>query len=180
VSFDLDAAIRRIPDYPQPGVLFFDIMPLFERPDALDHCVRRLAQHARGVSSDAVLGIEARGLILGGAIARDIGTGLAVARKPGKLPAQTLARDYDLEYGTDRLELHVGAIAPGARVFVHDDLLATGGTAEAACRLVEDSGGIVAAVAFIVELSFLPGRTRLEALGYDVRSLVTFDSEEMR
>ena len=177
MSFDLDGAIRRIPDHPTPGILFFDVMPLFASARGLDHVVRALADYGRARQADAVLGIEARGLIVGGALARELDTGLAVARKPGKLPGETIGERYELEYGSDELQLHVGALREGARVLVHDDLLATGGTAEAACRLVERSGAEVAGVAFVVELDFLPGRDRLEALGRDVNSLISFDSE---
>lgn len=179
MSFDLDAAIRRIPDHPAPGVLFFDVMPLFQNAEGLAYCSTRLAGYSRAQRASAVLGIEARGLILGGVIARELNTGLAVARKTGKLPGETLTQGYELEYGADELQLHVGAIAKDARVVVHDDLLATGGTAEAACKLVERSGGHVVGVAFVVELDFLPGRERLETQGYDVHSLVVFDSERM-
>ncbi len=179
MSFDLDAAIRRIPDHPTPGVLFFDVMPLFQNADGLKYCTSLLSDYARSRRVDAMLGIEARGLILGGAIARELDTGLAVARKPGKLPGETLTEVYELEYGPDEIQLHVGAVGPGDRVVVHDDLLATGGTAEAACKLVERSGAEVVGVGFIVELEFLPGRQRLESQGYDVHSLVVFDSERM-
>jgi len=179
VSFDLDAAIRRVPDHPTPGILFFDVMPLFRDAEGLAHCSSELSAYALAQRSEVVLGIEARGLILGGAIARELGAGLAVARKPGRLPGETLSQSYDLEYGSDQIQLHVGAVRPGERVVVHDDLLATGGTAEAACRLVEQSGGDVVGVAFVVELEFLPGRERLESRGYDVHSLVAFDSERM-
>jgi adenine phosphoribosyltransferase len=179
VSFDLDAAIRRIPDHPTPGVLFFDVMPLFQDPEGLAVCAHRLAAYSRARRANGVLGIEARGLILGGVIARELNTGLAVARKPGKLPGETISQRYELEYGADELQLHVGAVAPGDQIVVHDDLLATGGTAEAACKLVERSGGEVAGVAFVVELDFLPGRRRLERQGYDVHSLVVFDTERV-
>ncbi|MDH3227847.1 MAG: adenine phosphoribosyltransferase [Thermoleophilia bacterium] len=179
MSFDLNAAIRRIPDHPTPGTLFFDVMPLFENAEGLAYCSTQLVAYSRTQRAGAVLGIEARGLILGGVIARELNAGLAVARKPGKLPGEKLSQSYELEYGADELQLHIGAIAPGARVVVHDDLLATGGTAEAACKLVERSGGHVAGVAFVVELDFLPGRERLENQGYDVHSLVVFDSERM-
>ncbi len=175
MSYDIDAAVRRIPHHPKPGILFYDLMPLFEDPDGLAACVDGIADWARPRRIDVVLGAEARGFILGGAIARELGVGIACARKPGKLPYEVVRREYDLEYGTDVLELHRDAIRPGQRVLVHDDLLATGGTAAAKCQLVEELGGVVAGVAFVVELTFLPGRERLA--GRDVLSLVSYDSE---
>ena len=177
MSYDIDVAIRRIPHHPKPGILFYDLMPLFEDPAGLAACVDGIAEWARAREVDMVLGAEARGFILGGAIARDLGTGFACARKPGKLPYEVVRREYDLEYGTDTLELHRDAIRPGQRVLVHDDLLATGGTAAAKCQLVEELGGVVAGVAFVVELTFLPGRERLQQ--YDVLSLVAYDSEDV-
>ena len=175
MTYDIDAAIRRIPHHPKPGILFYDLMPLFERPDGLAACVDGIVSWARPRAIDVVLGAEARGFILGGAIARELDAGMACARKPGKLPYDVIRREYDLEYGTDVLEIHRDAISPGQRVLVHDDLLATGGTAAAKCQLVEELGGVVAGVAFVVELTFLPGRERLA--GYDVLSLVSYDTE---
>lgn len=175
MSYDIDAAIRRIPHHPKPGILFYDLMPLFEDPAGLSACIDGIAGWAREREVDVVLGAEARGFILGGAIARELDAGFACARKPGKLPYDTIRREYDLEYGTDVLEIHRDAIRPGQRVLVHDDLLATGGTAAAKCELVEELGGEVAGVAFVVELTFLPGRERLA--GRDVLSLVSYDSE---
>lgn len=177
MSAHIDAAIRRIPDHPHPGVLFYDLMPLFQDPAGLDACVGALADWARPLSPDVVVGIEARGLILGGALARELGVGLASARKPGKLPGERVSASYELEYGVDTLELHRDAVAHGARVVVHDDLLATGGTAEAVCRLVEQLGGQVVGVGVVVELTFLPGRERLGR--YGVHSLVSYDSEAL-
>lgn len=175
MDFDIDAAIRRVPNHPTRGILFYDVMPLFEEPGGLASCIGRIVDWAGPRGVDMVLGAEARGLILGGAIARDLGAGFATARKPGKLPGEIISRSYALEYGEDVLELHRGAIRPGQRVLVHDDLLATGGTAEALCGLVEDLGGVVSGVAVIVELTFLPGRERLG--DREVFSLVSFDSE---
>ena len=174
-TFDIDAAIRKIPDHPKPGILFYDLMPLFASPDGLAACIDGIANWARPRDVDIVLGAEARGFIVGGAVARALGVGFAAARKPGKLPWKTVRQDYELEYGTDSLELHADVITPGMRVLVHDDLLATGGTAKAKCEMVEQLGGIVVGVAFVVELTFLPGRERLE--GYEVLSLVEYDSE---
>jgi adenine phosphoribosyltransferase len=176
-GFDIDAAIRKIPDHPRAGILFYDLMPLFQDPRGLDACVTRMAEWARPRGVDAVLGAEARGFILGGALARELGVGFVAARKPGKLPAAVERQEYDLEYGTDVLEVHVDSIGAGQRVIVHDDLLATGGTARAKCELVERLGGVVAGVAFVVELTFLPGRARLGP--YDVLSLQTYDTESV-
>ena len=174
-AFDIDGAIRRVPDHPHAGILFYDLMPLFQEPAGLAAAVAAIASWAREADVDAVVGIEARGFVLGGAIATELGVGFAAARKTGKLPSQRVRREYALEYGTDVLEMHVDAVVPGQRVLVHDDLLATGGTALAACRLVEELGGVVTGVAVVAELSFLPGRAALA--GYDVLSLVTYDSE---
>jgi adenine phosphoribosyltransferase len=164
-GFDIDAAIRKIPDHPRAGILFYDLMPLFQDPRGLDACVTRMAEWARPRGVDAVLGAEARGFILGGALARELGVGFVAARKPGKLPAAVERQEYDLEYGTDVLEVHVDSIG------------ATGGSARAKCELVERLGGVVAGVAFVVELTFLPGRARLGP--YDVLSLQTYDTESV-
>jgi adenine phosphoribosyltransferase len=177
MSYDIDSAIRRIPHHPKPGILFYDLMPLFESPEGLAACVDGIAAWARPREVEVVLAAEARGFILGGAIARELGAGLACARKPGKLPYEVVRREYDLEYGTDVLEIHRDAIRPGQRVLVHDDLLATGGTAAAKCQLVEELGGVVAGIAFVVELTFLPGRARLA--GHDVMSLVAYETEDV-
>lgn len=172
---DLRAAIREIPDFPSPGIGFKDITTLLADPQALDAAVRRLADAARPLTPDVVIGAEARGFLLGPALARELGCGFVLARKPGKLPHTTVRAEYALEYGTDALELHSDAVAHGARVLVHDDLLATGGTARALCELVEQLGGTVAGCAFLVELTFLPGR---EVLGtHPVHALVSYDSE---
>ena len=172
---DLASKIRDIPDFPKEGILFKDITPLLQDPEALRYAVDQLAEFGVGRKVDIVLGAEARGFILGAALAYTLGAGFVPARKPGKLPFFTVAAEYDLEYGTDSLEIHQDAIGPGTRVLVHDDLLATGGTARAKCDLVEKLGGEVVGVAFIVELEFLEGRKKLE--GYDILSLVKFGSE---
>jgi len=172
VAFDIDAAIRKIPDHPKPGILFYDLMPLFASPQGLSACIDEIAGWARPRDVDIVLGAEARGFIVGGAVANALGVGFAAARKPGKLPFETLRQDYELEYGTDALEIHVDTITPGTRVLVHDDLLATGGTARAKVELVEKLGGNVVGVAFLIELAALKGRDKLE--GYDVFSLITY------
>jgi adenine phosphoribosyltransferase len=167
--------IREIPDYPKPGIVFRDITPLLLDPEALDAAVCGLVDWVRPRDVDLVVAAEARGFILGGAIARQIGAGFVPARKPGKLPHDTVSAEYILEYGVDALEMHADALAHGARVLVHDDLLATGGTARALCELVERAGAEVVGCAFLVELDFLPGREKLT--GYDVHSLISYDTE---
>jgi adenine phosphoribosyltransferase len=170
---DLRAHIRDIPDFPKPGIMYKDFTPLLLDPAALDAAVRGLAEWARPRGVDYVVAAEARGFILGAALARELGAGFVPARKPGKLPSQTVSAEYILEYGVDALELHADALAHGARVLVHDDLLATGGTARALAELVEGTGAEVVGCAFLVELGFLGGRRKLA--GYDVQSLVSYD-----
>ena len=171
-GFDLAAHVRDIPDFPKEGILFRDIMPLLQEPRALREAVDRLVEYGTGKHVDVVMGAEARGFILGAAVAYGLGAGFVCARKPGKLPHDTISAEYALEYGTDKLEVHADAIKPGQNVLVHDDLLATGGTARAKVELVEQLGGKVVGVAFIIELSGLQGRDKLE--GYDVFSLITY------
>ncbi len=170
---DLSAFIRHIPGFPREGILFHDIMPMLQDPGALRYAVDRLAEFGREKQVDLVLGAEARGFILGAALAYALGVGFAAARKPGKLPWTVTRCEYALEYGTDVLEMHVDAVKPGQRVLIHDDLLATGGTAKAKIKLVEDAGGIVAGLAFIIELTELGGREKLA--GYDVFSLLQYE-----
>jgi adenine phosphoribosyltransferase len=172
---DLKPYIREIPDFPRPGIGFKDVTPLLADAHALDAAVGELAGQVDGRDVDMVVGAEARGFLLGPALARQLGAGFILARKPGKLPHTTVQASYDLEYGTDTLEVHSDALAPGARVVVHDDLLATGGTASAVCDLVEQLAGEVVACVFLVELAFLDGRARLA--GRDVRSLVVYEAE---
>jgi adenine phosphoribosyltransferase len=169
---DLAAKIRDVPDFPKPGIVFKDIMPLLADPAALAETVDRLAAWAEPRQPDIILGAEARGFITGGALAYKLGCGFVAARKPGKLPWTTVTARYELEYGFDALELHADAITAGQRVLVHDDVLATGGTARAKCELVEQLGGEVVGVVFIIELEFLSGRDRLT--GYDVHSLISY------
>ncbi|MEA2292701.1 MAG: adenine phosphoribosyltransferase [Solirubrobacteraceae bacterium] len=171
----LRSRIRDIPDYPKPGILFKDITPLLLDPAALDAATAALADWARPRQVDFVVAAEARGFILGGALARDLGAGFVPARKPGRLPHATISAEYILEYGVDALEMHADALAHGARVLVHDDLLATGGTAKALCDLAQNRGAEVVGCAFVVELSFLEGRERLS--GLDVRTLVDYGPE---
>ena len=164
-----------MPDFPKPGILFYDVTTLFAAPEALREVVDRLADYARSREVDYVISAEARGFVLGGAVAADAGAGFILARKPGKLPRAVTSVQYQLEYGLDTLEVHADAISAGARVLVHDDLLATGGTAGALCGLVEQAGGVVAGCAFVIELAFLGGRERLA--DYDIHSLLVYDSE---
>jgi adenine phosphoribosyltransferase len=173
VGVRLEDHIRDIPDFPRPGIVFKDITPLFLDPTALRVAVEGLADYAREREVDYVVSAEARGFVLGGALAVAAGVGFVLARKPGKLPRETASVEYQLEYGVDALEVHSDAVRGGARVLVHDDLLATGGTAAALCGLVEQAGGAVAGCAFVVELAFLGGRERLSR--YDVHSLVAYD-----
>lgn len=175
MTVDLRAAIREIPDFPKPGIGFKDVTTLLADPAALDAAVVGLAEHARMLHPEVVIGAEARGFLLGPALARELGCGFVLARKPGKLPHDTVRAEYLLEYGTDALEVHTDAVTHGARVLVHDDLLATGGTAAALCSLVEQSGGVVAGCAFIIELAFLDGRAALAP--HDVHALVRYDDE---
>ena len=169
---DLEARIRDIPDFPKRGIVFKDIMPLLADPGSLRDTVERLAEFAEPRKPDLILGAEARGFILGAALAYRLGCGFVAARKPGKLPWRTISAKYALEYGFDALELHADAITSGARVLIHDDLLATGGTARAKVDLVEQLGGTVVGLAFVIELQFLNGREKLA--GYDVFSLVQY------
>jgi adenine phosphoribosyltransferase len=173
VAVDLRAKVRDVPDFPKPGIVFKDIMPLLADPDALRETVDQLAAWAAPRRPDIILGAEARGFITGGALACKLGCGFVAARKPGKLPWRTVSAKYALEYGFDALELHADAIGKGQRVLVHDDVLATGGTAKAKIDLVEQLGGEVVGVAFLIILEFLNGRDRLA--GYDVHSLIHYE-----
>jgi adenine phosphoribosyltransferase len=172
VSSRLEAKIRDVPDFPEPGIVFKDIMPLLADPATLREAVDLLAEWIEPRKPDLILGAEARGFILGAALAYKLGCGFIAARRPGKLPWKTVSATYALEYGENALELHADAIAPGARVLVHDDLLATGGTAAAICDLVEQLGGEIVGLAFVIELTFLEGRKHLER--HDVHSLITY------
>jgi adenine phosphoribosyltransferase len=165
--------IRDIPDFPKPGIVFKDITPMLLDPAALDRAVSLLAEWARPREIDFVLAAEARGFILGAALARELGVGFVPARKPGKLPHDVVTAEYILEYGVDVLEMHADALADGARVLLHDDLLATGGTARALAELIEGRGSVIAGCGFLVELSFLGGREKLA--GYDVHALVAYE-----
>jgi adenine phosphoribosyltransferase len=172
MSETLQAKIRDVPDFPEPGIVFKDIMPLLADPATLRETVDRLAEWIEPRKPDVILGAEARGFILGAAIAYKLGCGFVAARRPGKLPWKTVSATYALEYGENSLELHADAITDGQRVLVHDDVLATGGTAVAICNLAEQLGGVVVGTAFVIELAFLEGRNQLEQ--YDVFSLITY------
>lgn len=170
---NLKLNIRDVPDFPKPGIMFKDITPLLSNGAAFAHAIDTIAAHFEGERIDAVLGAEARGFILGAALAYKLGCGFIPARKPGKLPHLVTQAVYELEYGTDTLEIHEDSIIPGARVLIADDVLATGGTAGAKAELVRKAGGEVVGLAFLIELKFLGGRDKL--VDYDIFSLITYD-----
>jgi adenine phosphoribosyltransferase len=172
VPVDLRTKIREVPDFPTPGVGFKDITPLLADEEALRQAIADLSEWVRTKEPDLVLGAEARGFILGAALAMELDCGFVPARRPGKLPPETISASYGLEYGQNSLELHPDAIARGARVLIHDDVLATGGTVEAIGGLVEQLGGEVIGCAFIIELDFLNGRERLSR--YEIESLIHY------
>jgi adenine phosphoribosyltransferase len=169
---DLGSLVRNIPDFPLPGIQFKDITTLLADGDAFRQVINSLAARYRDRGVEAVAGIESRGFIFSAPIAVELGVGLVPIRKPGKLPAETYQIEYDLEYGTNKLEIHRDAFTPGAKVLVVDDLLATGGTIAAATRLIEQVGGSVLELAFVIELTFLNGRQRLEP--YPIYSLIQY------
>ncbi|PKL81103.1 MAG: adenine phosphoribosyltransferase [Ignavibacteriae bacterium HGW-Ignavibacteriae-4] len=164
--------IRDIPDFPKPGILFRDITPLLDNPEANKQATLSLIDLAKDLKIDKVIGIESRGFFFGTLIAEKLNAGFVPVRKPNKLPFDILSQEFQLEYGTDRLEIHKDAISKGDRVLVHDDVLATGGTAEAACKLVEELGGEVVQCNFLIELSFLKGRDKLSK--YNIGSLINY------
>jgi adenine phosphoribosyltransferase len=170
----LKSLIREVPDFPKPGINFYDITTLLKHPSGFRNVIDLLADEFKGVPVDTVIGIEARGFIFAPALAYHLGAGFVPVRKPKKLPADKVSVSYDLEYGTDTLEMHSDAVGNGHRVLIADDLLATGGTARAVCELVEGLGGVVAGLAIVIELEFLPGRQKLA--GHDVRSLLKYKS----
>jgi adenine phosphoribosyltransferase len=169
----LKKLIREVPDFPKPGILFYDITTMLKDPRGLRGTIDALRTHYTGTEVDIVIGIESRGFIFAPAVAYALGAGFVPVRKPKKLPAKISSVSYDLEYGSDILEVHTDAISKGTRVLIVDDLLATGGTARAVTRLVEGLGGVVVGLGFVVELTFLNGRGRLG--GYEVYSLLQYD-----
>lgn len=171
-TIDLKTRVREVPDWPEPGVGFKDVSPLLRDPQALEQTISALADWTREQRPDLVLGAEARGFILGAAIASQVPCGFVPARRPGKLPPETVSATYALEYGQNALELNADAIGDGARVVIHDDVLATGGTVEAIGGLIEQLGGEVVGVNFIIELTFLGGRERLSK--YPLHSLISY------
>lgn len=170
---DLKKLIREVPDFPKPGILFYDITTLLKDPAGLGKLTDALVDRYREQPPDLVAGIEARGFMFGPAMAARLGRGFVPIRKPGKLPAESIRVTYDLEYGSDSLEVHKDAVQPGQKVLVVDDLLATGGTALATCQLIEKLGGVVSGVAFVIELEFLKGREKLTK--YDIFSVLQYD-----
>jgi adenine phosphoribosyltransferase len=171
----LRGLIREVPDFPKPGILFYDITTMLKAPGGLDLTVELLAEQLVGRGIEQVVAMESRGFIFGTPVAMKLGAGFVPVRKPGKLPAETVSESYELEYGTDTLEIHKDAVAPGQKVVILDDLLATGGTAEATVRLVRSLGAEVVAVAFVIELDFLGGRKKLSDV--EVCSLLHYSSE---
>ena len=172
MAVDLASRIRDVPDWPEQGVSFKDITPLLADPEALSQALEELAAWARERRPEVVVGAEARGFFLGAALARELGCGFVPARRPGKLPLETVSATYALEYGENSLEVHKDALAGRTRVLIHDDVLATGGTVEAIAGLVEGLGGEVVGACFLIELRFLKGRERLDK--YDVHALITY------
>ncbi len=172
---ELKDFVRDVKDFPKPGIVFKDITPILANPQIFSYIVERLAAFAQQRESDVILAAEARGFLFGAAIAYHAGLPLVVVRKPGKLPYKTVATTYQLEYGSDTLQIHEDAIRKGQRVMIIDDVLATGGTVEACAALVEKLGGVVSGAGFVIELSFLKGRDRLKK--YKVQSLIDYASE---
>lgn len=172
---ELAKAVRNIPDFPKKGIVFRDITTLLKDPNAFKRALDLFYERYKDDKIQKVVCVEARGFILGAALAARLGAGFVPIRKKGKLPAEKIQEQYALEYGTDVIEIHKDAVQQGERVLVHDDLLATGGTIQAACKLVERLGGTIVGVSFLIELSFLKGRERLR--GYNIFSIIQYDSE---
>ena len=170
---NLKKLIREVPDFPKPGINFYDITTLLKDPTGLEETIDALTEACRGLNIDTVIGVESRGFIFGAPLAYQLGVGFIPVRKPKKLPSDTVSVSYDLEYGTDTLEMHKDAVGEGHNVLIVDDLLATGGTARAVVDLVEGVGGKVSALLFVVELTFLNGRAKFE--GHNVKSLISYD-----
>ncbi|MEO1028881.1 MAG: adenine phosphoribosyltransferase [Pseudomonadota bacterium] len=172
---DLKSTIRTLPDYPKPGIMFRDVTTLFGNAAAFSEAIRQLAEPFKGKGISKVAGIEARGFILGGAMADYLGAGFVPLRKPGKLPFETLSEQYELEYGTDELHIHTDAVSPGEQVLLVDDLIATGGTALAGLSLLRRAGAMVMGTAFIIDLPELGGAAKLAAENVGVHTLIAFD-----
>ena len=169
---NLSEYIRDIPDFPKPGILFRDITPLLASPQAVNYCVKQFIAALQGTRIDKVVGVESRGFFFSTLLAQQLNAGFRPGRKPGKLPYQTLKASYELEYGNDSLEMHTDAIQPGERILIHDDVLATGGTAAAVCELVQKAGGEIVQCCFLAELLFLNGRQKLS--GQNIYSLLQY------
>ncbi len=174
---DLKALVRTIPDYPKPGIMFRDITTLLGHAQGLTACIQQLAAPYQDINVDAVAGIEARGFILGGAVADHLRCGFVPIRKKGKLPGKAIGQDYELEYGVDVIEIHEDGIASGERVLLVDDLIATGGTATAAVKLLRKLEAEIVGAAFVIDLPDLRGRERVEALGVDCHTLIEFEGD---
>ena len=172
MTVDLKTKIRDIPDFPKPGIVFKDVTTLLQDADALRYSIDLLAQQYKKDSIDKIVGVEARGFIFGAPLAYAMNAGFVIIRKPGKLPYKTITQSYELEYGTDEIEIHEDAIEPGERVLLVDDLLATGGTMAAAAKLVSKIGGKIVGISFLIELAFLNGRKKLN--GYDIHSIIEY------
>jgi adenine phosphoribosyltransferase len=172
---ELASYIRTVPDFPKPGILFYDITTLLEHPKGFQLALDRMEEFVRGKRPDSIVAIESRGFLFGAALADRLGVGVIPVRKIGKLPSETISQEYELEYGTDHVEIHSDSVEPGDKVVIVDDLIATGGTVAATCKLVERLGGKVAGISAVIELSFLPWRKILKP--YEVNYLITFDSE---
>lgn len=175
IAMNLKTMIRTVPDFPKPGISFKDITTLLKDAHALDYVVDAMVRHYKDKGITKVIGIEARGFMLGTALAYRLGAGFVPIRKPGKLPAPALKQEYQLEYGADAIEIHSDAVEPGEKVLLHDDVLATGGTMDAACTLVRRMGGEIVGLSFLVELSFL--NPRIKFPHYEIFSLVEYDAE---
>lgn len=174
----IKSKIRNVPNHPKPGIMFRDITTLLKDAEGFRATVTDFVQRYRDAKIDKVIGIESRGFIIGAPVALELGVGFVPMRKKGKLPAETVGYDYELEYGTDRIELHTDAILPGERVLLIDDLVATGGTAEAGCKLITMMQGVIVECAFVIDLPFLGGRARLEKDGHKVYAMCTFEADE--
>ena len=175
MSEKLQRLIRNVPDFPKPGIVFRDITPLLADAAGLAQAGRELAQSFRRQNVELVVGAESRGFIFGVLVARELNCGFIPVRKPGKLPCKTISQPYDLEYGADQLQIHTDALQPGQRVLMVDDLLATGGTMQASCQMIEQLGGQIIGISFLIELKFLHGRDKINQ--FPIHSLISYDAE---